>query len=95
MNSNSYNKYYGITTFGESHGKAIGVVIEDVKPGIEFPLEKIQSALNKRRPGKGAFSSPRNEPDELQVISGSFRWENHRYADLFIGLQRRPSQPGL
>lgn len=72
MRSNSYDKYYGVTTFGESHGKAIGVVIEDVKPGIEFPLEKIQSALDKRRPGKGTFSSSRNEKDELQVLSGVF-----------------------
>jgi len=72
MKSNSYDKYYGITTFGESHGKVIGVVIEDVKPGIKFPLEKIQSALDKRRPGKGTFSSSRNEKDELQVLSGIF-----------------------
>jgi len=61
MRSNSYDKYYGITTFGESHGKAIGVVIEDVKPGIDFPLEKIQNALNKRKPGTGTFSSARKE----------------------------------
>ena len=72
MKSNSYDKYYGITTFGESHGKAIGVVIEDVKPGIEFPLEKIQNALNKRKPGTGIFSSTRKEGDELQVLSGVF-----------------------
>lgn len=70
MRSNSYDKYYGIITFGESHGKAIGVVIEDVKPGIEFPVEKIQNALNKRKPGTGTFSSPRKEKDELQVLSG-------------------------
>jgi len=72
MKSNSYENYYGITTFGESHGKAIGVVIEDVKPGIEFPLNKIQNALNKRRPGTGKFSSTRKEMDELQVLSGVF-----------------------
>lgn len=72
MRSNSYEKYYGITTFGESHGKAIGVVIEDVKPDIEFPLEKIQNALNKRKPGTGTFSSARNEKDEIQILSGIF-----------------------
>jgi len=72
MKSNSYEKYYGITTFGESHGKAIGVVIEDVKPGIEFPFEKIRNALNKRKPGTGTFSSTRKEKDELQVLSGVF-----------------------
>jgi len=72
MKSNSYENYYGITTFGESHGKAIGVVIEDVKPGIEFPLDKIQNTLNKRKPGTGTFSSTRKEMDELQVLSGVF-----------------------
>ena len=72
MKSNSYERYYGITTFGESHGKAIGVVIEDVKPGIDFPYEKIQNALNKRKPGTGKFSSTRNEKDEIQVLSGVF-----------------------
>ena len=61
MRSNSFEKYYGITTFGESHGKALGVVIEDVKPGIEFPLDKIQNALDKRKPGKGKFSSSRDD----------------------------------
>jgi len=72
MRSNSFEKYYGITTFGESHGKAIGVVIEDVKPGIKFPLEEIQKALNKRRPGESEFSSSRKEQDEIQVMSGVF-----------------------
>ena len=72
MKSNSYGKYYGITTFGESHGKAIGVVIEDVKPGIEFSLDKIQNALDKRKPGTGTFSSSRKEKDEIQVLSGVF-----------------------
>jgi chorismate synthase len=72
MKSNCYDKYYGITTFGESHGKAIGVVIEDVKPGIEFPLQKIQNALNKRKPGTCTFSSARKEKDEFQVLSGVF-----------------------
>jgi len=70
MKSNSYDKFYGITTFGESHGKVIGVVIEDVKPGIKFPLNKIQDALHKRRPGKGEYSSARSEEDEIQVLSG-------------------------
>jgi chorismate synthase len=70
MKSNSYDKYFGITTFGESHGKAIGVVIEDVKPGITFPLDRIQEALNERKPGVGTYSSSREEKDCVQVLSG-------------------------
>jgi len=72
MRSNTYGKYYGITAFGESHGKVIGVVIEDVKPGVKFPFGEIQKALNKRKPGKGTFSTSRKEEDEIQVMSGVF-----------------------
>lgn len=66
------NHYLGITAFGESHGKAVGVVIEDVKPGVKFPLNAIRQELEKRRPGKTEFTSPRSEPDQLEVISGVF-----------------------
>lgn len=66
------NSIYGITTFGESHSKAIGVVIQDIKPGIDFPLEKIKQALEQRRPGKTRFTSSRNEPDDIEILSGVF-----------------------
>jgi len=72
MKSNSWGKYFGFTAFGESHGKAIGVVIEDVKPGIKFPLAEIQKELNARKPGKGKFSSSRREEDKIEVLSGVF-----------------------
>ena len=72
MKSNSWNNYLGITTFGESHGIAIGVVIEDIKPGIEFPLAKIQKALDARKPGNKRFSSGRKEEDRIQILSGVF-----------------------
>jgi len=72
MKSNSWGKYFGLTAFGESHGKAIGVVIEDVKPGIKFPLGEIQKELNARKPGKGKFSSSRREDDKIEILSGVF-----------------------
>jgi len=70
MKSNTYDKYYGITTFGESHGSAIGLVIEDIKPGIKFPLADIQKALNERKPGDHKFSTTREESDKIEIISG-------------------------
>jgi len=73
MKANSFGKYFGITTFGESHGKAIGVVIEDVKPGIDFPLADIQQELEKRKPGIGKFSSKRKEKDKIEILSGVFK----------------------
>ncbi len=72
MKANSFGKYFGITTFGESHGPAIGVVIEDVKPGIKFPLEEIQNELDARKPGKKQFTSSRKEEDKLVILSGVF-----------------------
>ncbi|MBN2829706.1 MAG: chorismate synthase [Candidatus Cloacimonetes bacterium] len=70
MRGNHYSSHYGITTFGESHGSAIGVVIEDVKPGIQFPLEEIKTALAQRRSSGLATSTSRIEPDEIEIISG-------------------------
>ncbi|MFC1898644.1 chorismate synthase [Candidatus Cloacimonadota bacterium] len=70
MKGNSYGKFLGFTAFGESHGPAIGLVIEDVTPGIEFPLEVIQKALDERKPGKGKFSTSRKEADKIQILSG-------------------------
>ncbi|MCD4820120.1 MAG: chorismate synthase [Candidatus Cloacimonetes bacterium] len=72
MKSNHFGKYFGFTTFGESHGKCIGLVIEDIKPNIEFPFKQIQSALNRRKPGTNKISSSRQEKDKLIVLSGIF-----------------------
>ena len=72
MRSNKWDSAIGITAFGESHGPAVGVVLEDIKPGMEFPLKEIQQELEKRRPGKYKFSSPRQEPDKVRIISGVF-----------------------
>ena len=70
MKGNSYNKFLGFTAFGESHGPAIGLVIEDIKPGLKFPLERIQEALDARKPGSEKFTTSRQEKDEIQILSG-------------------------
>lgn len=72
MKGNYWRKLWGFTSFGESHGPAIGLVMEDIKPGIDFPLADIQAALDKRKPGKGEFASNRREDDQLVVLSGVF-----------------------
>ena len=70
MKGNSYNKFLGFTAFGESHGPAIGLVIEDIKPGLKFPLERIQEALDARKPGSEKFTTSRQEKDRIQILSG-------------------------
>ncbi|MCI5052265.1 MAG: chorismate synthase [Simkaniaceae bacterium] len=61
-----------MTTWGESHGEAIGVVVDGCPAGIELSLEEIQKALDRRRPGKNRFTSPRKEADQAKIVSGLF-----------------------
>ena len=72
MTSNAFGQNFRITTFGESHGPALGVVIDGVRPGIEVDLEAIQHDLDRRRPGFNPLTTPRREDDRLEVLSGIF-----------------------
>lgn len=72
MASNSFGKMFRLTTWGESHGKAIGVVIDGCPAGIEISEEEINLELSKRAPGKNAYTSPRKEKDEVSIYSGVF-----------------------
>ncbi len=60
------------TTFGESHGPAIGVVLDGLKPGIEISADEIQAELDRRRPGQSNVSTPRTETDTIKILSGVF-----------------------
>lgn len=70
--ANTYGDVIRVTTFGESHGPAIGAVLDGVKPGIEFPYDAIQAELTRRRPGQSDVTTPRDEKDRLEVLSGVF-----------------------
>ena len=72
MSGCSFGKAFNITTFGESHGKAIGVVIQGCPPGLVIDEDIIQKALDKRKPGSGVSSTKRNEPDHPIILSGIF-----------------------
>ena len=72
MAANSFGNLFRISTFGESHGKAIGVVIDGCPAGLAIDLQEIQVALNKRRPGQSEITSPRNEKDQVEILSGVF-----------------------
>lgn len=65
-------RIFRVTTFGESHGGALGAVIEGCPAGITLDLQAIQADLRRRRPGQSPLSTPRKEPDELLVLSGLF-----------------------
>jgi chorismate synthase len=72
MAGNSFGKYFRITTFGESHGPALGVVIDGVRPGMKFDVAVIQRDLDRRRPGQSRVTTPRKEADRVEVLSGVF-----------------------
>jgi chorismate synthase len=72
MAGNSYGDLFRITTFGESHGKAIGLVIDGFPAGIEINEQLIHQDLQRRRPGQSKFTTQRKETEEFQVLSGVF-----------------------
>src|SRR3989304_2586141 len=69
---NSLGKMFTITSFGESHGKCVGVVIDGCPAGLSLTLEDIQKEVDKRRPGGSAASTTRAEEDKVDILSGIF-----------------------
>ena len=72
MAGNSFGRFFSVTTWGESHGPALGAVIDGCPPLIALSPEDIQKDMDRRRPGK-AFTSPRNETDRVEILSGVFQ----------------------
>lgn len=72
MAANTWGELFRVTTFGESHGAGIGVVIDGVPAGVDIDLNAIQAQLRRRRPGQSGVVSPRDEADQLEVLAGLF-----------------------
>ncbi len=72
MAGNSFGEIFRITTFGESHGGCVGVVVDGCPPGIEISEGEIQKELDRRRPGQSRITTPRKEEDEVKIMSGYF-----------------------
>ena len=70
--SSTFGHLFRITTFGESHGPAVGVVVDGMPPGIRIELADIQRELDRRRPGQSALTTQRKEADQAEVLSGLF-----------------------
>src|SRR5437868_9412559 len=76
MSYNSFGHMFRMTTFGESHGPALGCVVDGCPPGIALTAAEIQQWLDKRRPGQGKFVTQRQEPDAVRILSGVFEDAN-------------------
>ena len=66
----SFGKIFRVTTFGESHGGAVGVILDGCPPKLKINIDLIQNELDRRRPGQSKITTPRNEDDKLEILSG-------------------------
>ena len=72
MSGNTFGKLFTVTTFGESHGLALGCIVDGCPPGLEISEADLQVDLDRRRPGKNKFETQRREPDQVKILSGVF-----------------------
>src|SRR4051812_23254109 len=72
MAGNSFGKLFNITTFGESHGEMIGVVIDGCPTGLEIDFDFVQNELDRRKPGQSSITTQRKESDTVKFVSGIF-----------------------
>ena len=73
MSGNRIGKMFNVTTFGSSHGKALGAVVDGCPAGLELSVKDIQTELDKRRPGTSQITTSRQESDKVEILSGIFR----------------------
>ncbi|MGL5327230.1 MAG: chorismate synthase [Aeromonas sp.] len=72
MAGNSFGQLFRVTTFGESHGLALGAVVDGCPPGLAISEADLQGDLDRRKPGSSRYTTPRREPDEVKILSGVF-----------------------
>jgi len=72
MSGNTYGKLFTVTTFGESHGQALGAIVDGCPPGIEISEADLQADLDRRKPGTSRHTTQRREPDQVKILSGVF-----------------------
>ena len=70
--ANTFGRLFCVTTFGESHGVAIGCVVDGCPPRIPLKAEDIQLDLDRRKPGQSRFVTQRREPDQVKILSGTY-----------------------
>src|SRR5437588_377016 len=75
MSGNSFGQVFRITTWGESHGRAVGVTIDGCPAGLPVTTEMVQAELNRRRTGQSSVTTPRQEQDRVEIVAGLFEGE--------------------
>ncbi|OMF38388.1 chorismate synthase [Paenibacillus sp. FSL H8-0548] len=92
MAGSTYGSSFKITTFGESHGEAVGVIVDGVTPGVELDESYIQIQMDRRKPGQSSVTSPRKEYDVISILSGMFEGKTTG-TPLFIMLHNKDMRP--
>lgn len=92
MAGSSFGDFLKITTFGESHGESIGVIIDGVTPGVEIDEQYIQIQMDRRKPGQSSVTSPRKEYDKVYIQSGVYEGKTTG-TPLFITLYNKDMRP--
>src|SRR5207248_2881291 len=90
--SNSFGKLFSVTTWGESHGAAVGAVVDGCPPRLPIEAAEIQADLDRRRPGQSDIVTPRKEDDRVEILSGIFegRTTGHPISMLVRNADARP-----
>lgn len=92
MAGSSFGTLFRVSTFGESHGGAVGVVLDGAPPGLEIDEKDIQKELDRRKPGQSSVTTPRKEPDMVHIMSGVFEGKTTGTPMLMI-LYNKDAQP--
>ncbi|WP_139998954.1 chorismate synthase [Paenibacillus paridis] len=92
MAGSTYGSSFKITTFGESHGEAVGVIVDGVTPGVELDEKYIQTQMDRRKPGQSSVTTPRKEYDVISILSGMFEGKTTG-TPLFIMLHNKDMRP--
>lgn len=93
MAGSSFGHNFRLTTFGESHGGAVGVIVDGVTPGLELDEKDIQVDLDRRKPGQSFITTPRAEPDQVHIMSGVFEGKTTG-TPLMMILYNKDFEPG-
>jgi chorismate synthase len=89
MSFNTFGKLFRFSTWGESHGPAIGCIVDGCPPNISLKEQDIQLELDKRKPGQSKFTTQRKEDDKVQILSGVFEGKNYWNTYISYNLQQR------
>ena len=95
MAGNTFGQAFTLTTFGESHGLAMGAVVDGCPPGLPLAEEDLQTELDRRRPGRSRYTTQRREPDAVKILSGVFEGVTTGTPIGLVIEKRRPAPPGL